>query len=94
MRRQGCRRALIVATHDDRLLRVQPAPRKVDVLVKNGFRGGLYPNSMILSPQGAIYIGMRHGVASVEKRGRNYRVDWLLPVPGFDRMTMSRERFR
>jgi hypothetical protein len=75
---------LIVATQF-RLVRVHPATKKVDVLIGDAFWAGLRPNSLIVS-QGAIFIGMRHGVAKVEKQGRAYQVKWLLPVPDFDRM--------
>jgi hypothetical protein len=77
--------SLIVATHN-RLVRVHPASKKVEVLLRDVFWSGLYPNSMVLTPQGTVYLGMRHGVAKVEQRDRTYRVEWLLPIREFDRM--------
>ena len=70
--------SLLLASHD-RLLRIDPSTRKVDVLVKNAFWGGLYPTSMIVAPTGEIYIGMRHGVARVESQAKAWKVQWLLP---------------
>lgn len=84
---------LIVATWE-RLLRVHLATRKVDVLLRDAFWAGLYPDSMAVTPAGTIYLGMRHGVARVEKRGGAYRVDWLLPSPDFDRITEGRGGLR
>lgn len=84
---------LIVATWE-RLLRVHPATRKVDVIVGDAFWDGLLPASMVIAPGGTIYLGMRHGVARVEKQGGAYRVDWLLPSPDFDRMAEGRGSLR
>ncbi len=84
---------LIVAT-PRRLLRIHPTTRKVDVLVGDGFWNCLYPTSMVLTTQGAVYLGMRHGVAKVERRGGAYRVEWLLPTEDFDRMTKLPEGVR
>ena len=56
----GTDRTLTVAT-DDRLLRVHLDTRKIDVLLANAFWGGLYPNSIVVGPSGAVYFGMRHG---------------------------------
>ena len=69
---KGADGTLIVATHD-RLLRVHLETRKIDVILGNAFWGGLYPNSMILAPSGAIYIGMRHGVVKAERIDAAYR---------------------
>ncbi len=69
---------LAVATHD-RLVRVHLDTRKIDVLLDGAFWGGLYPNSMILAPSGAIYLGMRHGVVEVEKIDGVYQAKWLVP---------------
>jgi hypothetical protein len=77
-------RILTVATND-RLLRVHLETRKVDVLLSNAFWGGLYPKSMIVAPSGTVYLGMRHGVARVEKQGEAYHAKWLLPSREFDR---------
>ncbi len=76
---------LTVATLD-RLLRVHLDTRKIDVLLNEAFWGGLYPTSMILTPSGSIFLGMRHGVVEVEKIGTVYKANWLIPNPDFDRI--------
>jgi hypothetical protein len=70
--------SVVVAT-SDRLLRVDPTTRKVDILLENAFWRGLYPASMIIAPTGEVYIGMRHGIAKVERQGTAYKTQWLLP---------------
>lgn len=84
--------SLIVAT-TDRLLRVIPAKRKVERLVDKAFWGGLYPSSMVITPAGRIYLGMRFGVAEAEKKDRPYRLRWLLPNKEFVEMKFK-EGFR
>ena len=84
--------SLVVATYS-RLIRVRPAAKAFDVLLENAFWADLYPTSMVVS-EGTVFVGMRHGVARVRKRGNAYRVDWLLPAPEFDRMVPTREGFR
>jgi hypothetical protein len=74
---------LTVATHD-RLLRVHVGARKLDVLLDGAFWGGLYPNSLIVAPSGTIYLGMRHGVARIQKTGTTYEARWLIPNLEFD----------
>ena len=81
---------LIAVTHH-RLLRIDPSTKKVDILINDFWGSDLYPNSLITSGS-CIFIGMRHGVAKIERRGKRYRTDWLLPMPEFDRMTNSRDR--
>ena len=75
---------LTVATHE-RLVRVHATTGKLDVLLSDAFWGGLYPNSLAVAPSGTVYIGMRHGVARVEKAGAGYEARWLLPSREFDR---------
>ena len=70
--------SLVVATYN-RLLRIFPALKKTDVIVDNVFWGDLYPNSLVIAPSGTIFVGMRHGIAKVEKKGKSYKVFWLLP---------------
>jgi hypothetical protein len=70
--------SLVVAT-TERLLRIFPASKKSVVMVDKAFWGGLYPNSMVITPAGTIFLGMRHGVAKVEQKGASYKVSWLLP---------------
>jgi hypothetical protein len=81
---------LTVATHE-RLLRVNLATKKIEVLLENAFWGGLYPKSMILALSETAYIGMRHGVAEVESADGRHRARWLLPNAEFDQ---PREGFR
>jgi hypothetical protein len=71
--------SLVVATGDC-LLRVHPATKRYDVILCHAFWGGLYPTSMIITPAGDIYIGMRHGVARITRKGTSYRLHWLLPT--------------
>jgi len=77
--------SLIIAT-TDRLLRIIPVSRKTDVLLDHAVWGGLYPNSMVITTSGTIYLGMWHGVAKVEKEGGGYRLRWLLPNEEFVKM--------
>jgi hypothetical protein len=81
----GADGTLTVATHD-RLLRVHVGTRKLDVLLRDAFWGGLYPRSMMVAPSGTVYLGMRHGVARVDKTGTAYEAFWLLPNAEFDRV--------
>jgi hypothetical protein len=80
----GADGTLTVATHD-RLVRVHLDSRKVDVLLENGFWGGLYPKSIVVAPSGTIYLGMRHGVAEVAKIDGESKARWLIPNSSFDR---------
>ncbi|MES2463597.1 MAG: hypothetical protein V4671_23735 [Armatimonadota bacterium] len=74
---------------ESRLIRVKTDGR-IETLIDRAFWQCLYPNSMAGSLQnGAIYIGMRHGVARVRKQGRTYQLDWLLPNKEF---TKARNR--
>jgi hypothetical protein len=74
--------SLLIAT-TRRLLRVLPSDKTVEVLHKDAFWGWLYPDSLVVTPGGVIYLGMRHGVARIEKKGRQYQVVWLLPKKEF-----------
>jgi hypothetical protein len=73
---------LVVAT-TERLLRITPATRQVEVLVEGAFWGGLYPNSIVEAPSGTLYLGMRHGVAEVRPADGGSVVRWLLPNRAF-----------
>lgn len=75
---------LTAATHD-RLLRVNLVTKRIEVLFKNAFWGGLYPTSMVIAPSGAVYMGMRHGVVELKKAGDIFRAHWLIPNIEFDR---------
>jgi hypothetical protein len=70
--------SLLVAT-TDRLLRVVPSEKKIEILLKDAFWGALYPNSMVVSLNDTVYLGMRHGVAKIEKVEGQYKVSWLVP---------------
>jgi hypothetical protein len=74
--------SLIIAT-TNRLLRVLPKSRKVEVLADAPYWSGLYPNSIAITPSGTIYVGMRHGVAKVERNGDGSTLRWLLPNQAF-----------
>jgi hypothetical protein len=80
--------SLIIAT-TDRLLRVVPADKKVEVLLDNAFWGGLYPNSIVATQDGTIYLGMRHGVAKLERTSGKSKVTWLLPNQEFANMKLE-----
>jgi hypothetical protein len=84
--------SLFIAT-TDRLLRVVPSDTKVEVIHDHAFWGGLYPNSIVVAPGGRIYLGMRHGVAKLEKNGGYYKVVWLLPNKEFP-ATEPRDGFK
>lgn len=73
--------SLIVATTNS-LVQVH-ADRTQTVLLPKVFWGGLYPRSMILSPAGDIYLGMRHEVCKVHQTNHGYVADWLLPNRDF-----------
>jgi hypothetical protein len=74
--------SLIVAT-TNRLLRIDPASKKTVVMLDHVFWRSLYPNSIVVAPSGTIFVGMRHGVAKVEKKETSYKVSWLLPDKKF-----------
>lgn len=69
----------IIVVTTNRLLRIFPASKKVEVMLDRMFWGGLYPNSMAITPKGTIYVGMRRGVAKIEKKGSALGVRWLMP---------------
>lgn len=76
---------LLIATTTT-LVRVK-ANKSVDVLVKDAFWGALYPESILETPNGDIYLGMRHGIARIRplqtNNSKTYKVDWLLPNQAF-----------
>lgn len=78
--------SLLVAT-EDHLQRIDPNARRAEILSASTFWRGLYPNSMIVTPQGVIYLGMRHGVARFDKAGSGCQIRWLLP----DKQTADRD---
>lgn len=77
--------SLIVAT-TDRLLRVVPADKKVEVLLDDAFWGGLYANSIVATQDGTIYLGMRHGIAKLKQTSGKSKLTWLLPNQEFANM--------
>ena len=74
---------LILVATSKRLLRFSPAYKKPDILLDKAFWDGLYPNSMVITPLGTIFMGMRHGVAKIEKEGDRYKISWMLPTKDF-----------
>lgn len=68
---------LIVVTHTQ-LVRVD-SNKQVTPLIGKAFWQGLYPCSIVQTPDKSLYIGMRRGVAHVYKHDNGYSVDWLLP---------------
>lgn len=68
---------LIIAT-TERLLRVKPNG-DVNVMLPKTFWRNLYPNSMVIDALGDVWIGMRHGITKVGKKGSGYDVLWLVP---------------
>jgi hypothetical protein len=41
---------------------------------------GLYPRSLAVTPNGSVYVGMRHYVARIEAPGeRDCTVEWFVP---------------
>lgn len=74
--------SLLVAT-SERLLRVIPASKKVEVLLDDTGWGLAYPNSIVVDNSGAIYLGMRHLVAKVERRGETWSAAWLMPSKAY-----------
>src|SRR5262249_19193635 len=48
--------SLVIAT-THQLLRVVLASRKIEILVDQAFWGGLYPNSMVVTPSGKFFLG-------------------------------------
>jgi hypothetical protein len=85
---KGPDKQLLIAT-TDRLVRVDPGTKKLDVLVKDAFWGSLYPTTMICTSSGTIYLGMRHGVAEINKVGQAYEVKWLIPNATYDGATTT-----
>jgi hypothetical protein len=71
-------KSVVVAT-TDQLVRVHVDRAKLEVLVPNAFWTDLYPTSVIGVKSQMFYIGMRHGVARVERKGSSYEVRWLTP---------------
>jgi hypothetical protein len=69
---------LLLAT-TNRLLKVVPDTKEIEVIADNMFWIGLYPNSMVITRGGVIYVGMRHGVAKIEREVGKARIHWLLP---------------
>ncbi len=60
------------------------------MLLDKVFWGGLYPNSMVITPEGTTYLGMRHGVAKIEiEKGGSRRVHWLLPNKAFVELKLN-----
>lgn len=70
--------ALLVVSNK-RLARVDLATKRVEVLIDEAFWQSLYPTSIVVDPSGRVAIGMRRGVARLDKVGAAPKVEWLLP---------------
>lgn len=70
--------ALLVVSNK-RLARVDLATKRVEFLVDAAFWHSLYPTSIVVEPSGRVAIGMRRGVARLDKVGADAKVEWLLP---------------
>lgn len=70
--------SLIVVT-SQRLVKVILDSKKTLTLLDKMFWEELYPNSMVITPSGDIFIGMRQGVAKIEKKGQSRQISWLVP---------------
>jgi len=68
--------SLIIVTNK-RLMRVRVG-KPVETLLDNVFWSYLYPNSVIIDGSGAVYIGMRKGVAKAMLKGPK-TLTWLVP---------------
>lgn len=71
---------LVVTTRE--LLRIH-LDKRVDVLLQDQFWWCLYPNSVVVTSSGIVYIGMRHGVVRARPGEGAYVVEWLLPNQEF-----------
>ena len=69
---------LVVATRTQ-LTRITYDSRRVEVIFKPPFWAELLPHSMVVTPEGKIFLGMRHGIARFDKQGSNYSASWLVP---------------
>jgi hypothetical protein len=67
--------ALVVTTHGISQITSTGASEK---LLSRSF-GMLYPNSIVSSPDGTIYAGMRLFVVRLVLRSGKYREEWLVP---------------
>ena len=72
--------SILIATIK-RLIRVHP-DKSEEVLVSDAFWWALYPNSIVRTSAGDIYLGMRHGIVRL-KAGVAGKTEWLLPNKQF-----------
>jgi len=52
---------------------------EVEVIVPDLSWSGLYPTSMVLTPDDCLYVAMRQGVAKIEQVSTSPAVSWLVP---------------
>lgn len=71
-------KTLVVATARS-LVRVTQ-DGNIHTMISRAFWWSLVPNSMVLTPSGDLYLGMRHGVAVIRSHRKNRTVEWLVPV--------------
>jgi hypothetical protein len=69
----------IIVVADDRLIKISQDYKNISILLTDMFWTGLYPNSIVYGDNATIYIGMRHGVAMIQKNDNSYNVKWLMP---------------
>ena len=73
--------AFVIVTSRQLVRVVVPAPGvpTLTPLVQNAFWWGMYPNSLVLAPNGDYYIGMRGGIVRVFPEGKTggYQMQWL-----------------
>jgi hypothetical protein len=54
-------------------------PIELSVIIDSAFWSCLYPNSVVVSPDSVVYIGMRAGVAAIDLKDSTREIEWLQP---------------
>ena len=67
----------ILITLNDRIIRLDSSAEKIETLKEIEF-SGLYPNSMTVASDGAIYIGMRLFIVRLVPHENSYTEEWLV----------------
>lgn len=70
----------IIAMTNDRLLKITPTTKKIEILIADGYWGAI--DSMTIA-DGVIYVGTWCGVIKIVKKGEAYQMCWLLPDKEF-----------
>jgi hypothetical protein len=84
----------IIVVADDRLIKISQDYKNISILLTDMFWTGLYPNSIVYGDNATIYIGMRHGVAMIQKNNNSYNVKWLMPSKKFADIIENIEGFK